>query len=188
MGRMVDQTGLNERLQQHARRSGMLVGVSMAVTIGLMIGAFVWIFFRIDPYFSDFTGRTGVQPASPVAARVVASPRVLGTPNASPPVAPTSGPGALPVPPTPTALPPASPVTAATPAFVATHVILDYGQPVNLRAGPSTSSARVALLSPGTRLKYLNEENHSTEVIWMRFETERGDVGWIRQVDVAPVR
>ena len=60
MGRMVDQTGLNERLQQHSQRSGMMIGVSMAVVVTLLIGSFTWLFFRLDPFFSDFAGRAGV--------------------------------------------------------------------------------------------------------------------------------
>src|SRR3954470_12798249 len=37
MGRMVDQTGLSERLQQHTRRSGMMVGISMATVVVLLV-------------------------------------------------------------------------------------------------------------------------------------------------------
>ena len=183
MSRIVDQTGLNERLQQHARRSGMLVGLSMAAVVALVIGAFIWIFFRLDPFFSDFAGRSGAPHASPVAARIVVSPRtsapVTATGNAT--AVPTTG---LPIPPTSTALAATTPA-AATPAnFQPTHIVADFGQQVNLRAGPSLTASRVAVLTPGTRLRFLGEQDRSGDTVWMRFQIERGDIGWIRQLDV----
>ena len=203
MSRVVDRTGLNERLRQHSRQSGMLVGVSMAGVIALTIGAFVWIFFRIDPYLTDFTGRTGAVRASPIAAlggSVIARPGASppgarGTPpspapaiaaaTATPPATPPPVP-ALPPAPTPTAL--AAPSPTATPGFVATHQVVDFGERVNLRAGPTASSGRIQLLPPGSKLKFLNEQEQAGDVLWMKFQTERGDVGWIRNLDVLPVR
>lgn len=181
MGRMVDQTGLNERLQQHSQRSGMMIGVSMATVVILLIGSFSWLFFRLDPFFSDFAGRTGIARSTVEPARVAASPRA-GTPEG------TLSLTALPVPPTPTALTLTAVPGAATPQFQATHQITDFGQQVNLRAGPSTAAARLALLPPGTRLRYLDEQEQVGDVIWMRFQLERGEIGWIRQLDVTPLR
>lgn len=189
MSRIVDRTGLNERLKQNNRRSGMLVGVSMALVVGLLIASFTWLFFRLDPFFSDFAGRSGVSYASPVA-RVIVSPRA-GTPTATSSgggiasgVIPTAPPIASNTP-TPTVLGAAGTARAsATPSFRATHVIADFGQQVNLRAGPSAASARVALVAPGTRLQFLDEQEQAGELVWMRFQTERGDVGWIRQIDI----
>lgn len=181
MGRMVDQTGLNERLQQHTQRSGMMIGVSMAVVVVVLVGSFTWIFFRLDPFFSDFIGRTGIARSTVEPARVVASPRG-GTPETALNTTP------LPVAPTPTALSATSPAGTVTPQFQATHVITDFGQQVNLRAGPSTTTARLALLPPGTRLRYLNEQEQIGDVLWMHFQLERGENGWIRQIDVTPLR
>jgi hypothetical protein len=182
MGRMVDQTGLSERLQQHTRRSGMMVGVSMAIVVVLLVASFTWLFFRLDPFFSDFAGRSGVARSSPEVARVIATPRT-GSPVAG--TTPDSG-STLPLPPSPTAL--AGPRASATTAFVATHLVADFGQQVNLRAGPSTTASRVALVAPGTRLMYLNEDQQVGDTLWMRFQTERGDSGWIRQLDTVPIR
>lgn len=185
MGRMVDQTGLNERLQQHARRSGMLVGLSMAVAIALIIGAFVWIFVRVDPLLSDFTGQNPPRIGTPAFGRVGSPVPVGGRPGLAS-TTPPPAPGDLPPPPTPTALAAASP--APPEPFVATHQIGDYGLQVNLRSGPSASAARILLLSPGARLKFLDEEERAGEIVWLKFETERGDVGWVRSLDVVPVR
>jgi hypothetical protein len=182
MGRMVDQTGLSERLQQHTRRSGMMVGISMAIVVVILVASFSWLFFRLDPFFSDFAGRSGVARSSPEVARVIASPRASAT-AAGAPVAADNG---LPLPPSPTAL--AAPRASATAAFAATHIVADFGQQVNLRAGPSTAASRVALLTPGTHLMYLNEEQQVGDTLWMRFQTERGDAGWIRQLDTVAVR
>jgi hypothetical protein len=181
MGRMVDQTGLNERLQQHTRRSGMMVGVSMALAVALSIGAFVWIFFRIDPLLTDFTGRTGAV-ASPVGGR--ATPARVAE---QPPAAVATNPAAPGLPPAPTA-PALTASRTATVAFVATHRLLDTMQGVELRAGPSGSASRIALLGPGTRLRSLGQEERVADVIWLRFATERGDVGWLRQIEVLPLR
>lgn len=181
MGRMVDQTGLNERLQQHSQRSGMMIGVSMAVVVVLLIGAFTWLFFRLDPFFSDFAGRAGIPRSTVEPARVAASPR-SGTPGAGGDLTP------LPVPPTPTALRLTPAGGAGTPQFQATHAITDFGQQVNFRAGPGTSAARVALLPPGTRLRFLNEQEQVGDILWMRFQLEQGETGWIRQIDVTPLR
>ena len=178
MGRMVDQTGLNERLQQHTRRSGMLIGVSMAIAMALAVGAFTWIFFRIDPLLSDFTGRAGLPSGSPIAglatrAGATSSRAAAGTPQ---------GPAQLP---TATALTLASPSTTRA-TFAATHIADDDGQPVPLRAGPSAASARIALLPAGTRLKFLDEEEQVGDVTWWKFQTERGDVGWLHRDDTRP--
>jgi hypothetical protein len=189
MSRIVDRTGLNERLKQNNRRSGMMVGVSMALVVGLLIASFTWLFFRLDPFFSDFAGRSGVSYASPVA-RVIVSPRA-GTPTATPGGGAIVA-GAIPTAPPPVANTPTPTVlglagtarASATPSFRATHVVVDYGQQVNLRAGPSAASARMALIAPGTRLQFLDEQEQAGELIWMRFQTERGDVGWVRQIDV----
>lgn len=177
MGRMIDQTGLNERLQQHSQRSGMMIGVSMAVVVVVLVGSFTWLFFRLDPIFSDFAGRTGVERSTVEPVRVAASPRT-GTPGTA------TDQTSLPVPPTPTALILTPPAVAGTPQFQATHAIADFGQQVNFRAAPGTAAARVALLPPGTRLRSLNEQETLGAVIWMRFQLERGEIGWVRQLDV----
>lgn len=184
MGRVVDRTGLEERLRQHSRQSGMMIGFSMALAIALAVGAFIWIFFRIDPFLTDVTGQTGASRASPFA-RIASPSRAAGTP-------PTSATATLAVktspvvPPTPTALAVAS--AAATPGFAATHQVANFGARVNLRSGPTASSARIALLAPGTKLKFLSQQEQTGDTVWLKFETERGDVGWIRSLDVQPMR
>jgi hypothetical protein len=179
---MVNRTGLNERLDQHTQHSGMLVGISMAVVVALLIGTFVWIFFRLDPFFTDFAGRTGVDRGSPVAARNIATPQSSARPGSA-----TPADNPFPQLPTPTALGGATPRITGTPSFLPTHTIADFGQPVNLRAGPNAGSARVALLTPGTKLQFLNEDDRSSETVWLRFQTERGDVGWVRQLDTVVI-
>lgn len=186
MGRMIDQTGLNERLQQHARRSGMMVGLSMALAIALILGAFVWIFVRLDPLLSDFTGRDRL-PQVPLLlpGGRGASPTVAAEAVPAPAATPTT-PGtaeATPIPPPPTAAATAAPTA---PAFVTTHLVNSNNPQALMRSAPSTSAAVTARLATGTKLAYANEEIQADGITWFKFVSERGEEGWIRSFDIAP--
>lgn len=87
----------------------------------------------------------------------------------------------------PTAAPSAD--TTTTPAaddFEPTHQI-GAAQSVNFRAGPSTGDSIIEALSPATPLQYLDEDapttNPSDGDRWMRFRTEDGQEGWVREID-----
>src|SRR5688500_772923 len=60
--------GLSNRLRQHSRRSGLAVGLSMAAAIAICILSSAWIFGRIEPLVSDFTGYEQNTPVPAVAA------------------------------------------------------------------------------------------------------------------------
>jgi hypothetical protein len=80
----------------------------------------------------------------------------------------------------------ASPV--GTPAFPATdRVAADV--PVNLRAGPGTDYRSQGLVPPGTFL-LATGETRTVEggVLWRQFLLADGRLGWIRDVDIRPVR
>ena len=70
--------------------------------------------------------------------------------------------------------------------FDPTHQI-GAGTSVNFRAGPSTSDSIIVSLPPATPLEYLDEEeptdNPADGDSWMRFRTEDGQEGWIREID-----
>ncbi len=166
--------GLTSRLRQHSRRSGMLVGLSMAIAIGICIVGFIWIYVRVGPIFSDFI------PAKSSAITPVSS--LLGgaaTPGSGTPIA-----GVAITTPTPRA----SSATSATPTAVweATHKIV-AGERVNFRAGPSTVSDVVDVLQPGTELKFIGQQQQTSGVTWMRFQLQDGTEGWVRNVDVDPI-
>ena len=76
-----------------------------------------------------------------------------------------------------------------TDEFAPTHQI-GATQSVNFRAGPTTADAIIIALSPATALQYLDEDAPTTSSQdgerWMKFRTEQGDEGWVREIDTAP--
>ena len=186
--------GLNQRLRQRSRRSGLMIGISMALTLMVCVAAFTMIYARLEPVVGDFVGRGEIQVPTPI---------------------PTQEPVAQVVDPAPTEAPADANVTEAaatgggdnqanpteTPAieededaFVPNFQI-DAGGPVNLRPGPGVASGDAVIALPvGTPLMYMDEEQVTTDPerddlgegdVWMRFTTEDGQDGWIREVDVS---
>lgn len=165
--------GLTSRLRQHSRKSGMLVGLSMAIAIGICIIAFIWIYVRVGPFFSDFipAGANGV---TPIPSLLSGTPTDSGTPIAG--VALT----------TPSPISAGTVSASPTAVWQATHKIIS-GETVNFRAGPSTVSDIVDVLPPGTELQFVGQQQQTSGVTWMRFETKDGTEGWVRTVDVEPI-
>lgn len=186
--------GLNQRLRQRSRRSGLMIGISMALTLMVCVAAFTMIYARLEPVVGDFVGRGEIEVPTPI---------------------PTQEPVAQVVDPAPTEAPADANVTEAaatgggdnqanpteTPAieededaFVPNFQI-DAGGPVNLRPGPGVASGDAVIALPvGTPLMYMDEEQVTTDPerddlgegdVWMRFTTEDGQDGWIREVDVS---
>ena len=60
---------------------------------------------------------------------------------------------------------------------------------INVRPGPSVSSGDpIGSLDPSTPLMFLDEEALDEEgVVWLKFRTESGQEGWIREVDTQAV-
>ncbi len=166
--------GLTSRLRQHSRRSGMLVGLSMAVAMGICIVGFIWIYVRIGPIFSDFIPSNSAS-LTPVSSLLSGTPTGSATPLAG--IAISS--------PTPIATPTRAGATP-TAVFQPTHKII-AGEMVNFRAGPSTVSDIVDVLPPGTELQFVGEQQVTSGVTWMRFHEQDGTDGWVRTVDVEPV-
>src|SRR5690242_14690411 len=95
--------GLSSRLNQHSRRAGIAVGLSMFATIALLIATFIWLFTKAETFTSDFTGVTGqiVLPTPPGGGAVAGasedapakkkkSAKATRTPKADPTPAPTA--------------------------------------------------------------------------------------------------
>lgn len=170
--------GLSNRLRQHSRRSGLAVGLTMAIAIGLGILASAWLFGQIEPYVSDFTG---YEQNTPIPAIAEAH---GGEPTATPTEAPASD---APEPTEEPAEPTVAPIATETPAFTQTH----QSNPdftVNFRPGPSIESGEpVATLDPGTPLQYLDEQTTGDDgSIWLHMRTQNGIEGWLREVDTVP--
>jgi hypothetical protein len=176
----------------------MMIGVSMAAAIIICIAAFIWLYVQIGPLLGDFVAidsATGDE--DPTTSGVIGD-----APD------PTPTPGSILVDdldldefePAPVETP------AATPAIIEdddqddeengdndgqpdedawepTHQIRE-GPNVNFRSGPNTISQSQGALSPGTPLRFLDEEEPSGGVTWMYFDIEDGTEGWIRDIDI----
>ena len=63
-------SGLTRRLRQQSHRSGLAVGISMALAIAVCFGGFTWLYVELDPWVRDFAG---VEPAPTSTPRDSAS-------------------------------------------------------------------------------------------------------------------
>jgi len=180
-------TGLSNRLRQHSRRSGIAVGLTMALTIALCILSSAYIFGRIEPYVAEVTGYDDTT-AVPQVAEASDNESDSGSndsteentdePETDPTQASESGQPTI----------EGASETESADEFVVTH----RSNPdftINFRPGPSVSSGDpIGSLDPGTPLMFLDEEALDEEgVVWLKFQTESGQEGWIREVDTETV-
>ena len=154
----------------------------MAAAIAICILSSAWLFGRIEPFVSDFTGYEQNTPVPAVAAasndEETPVPEDTGEDESDPTQAPeaTEASGDEPT------VGPATTVTAT--AFEQTHESNpDFS--VNFRPGPSIDSGEpVATLDPGTPLQYLDEQTTGDDgSIWLLMKTQDNIEGWLREVD-----
>ena len=173
-----------------------MVGLSMAITIAVCIGSFVWIYAQVEPVIGDFVDAATVGPTTVSQAADEEQPDEEATetpageetpePQAEEPEEESNVVDATDDEPEPT--------PAADDEFEATHVI-SAEVPINLRPGPGVGSGEPVgnSLPPGTELQYLDDtqpsqdQNADGDVAWMNFRLEDGREGWIRQIDVDSV-
>lgn len=183
--------GLNQRLKQRSRRSGLMIGLSMALTLMVCVGAFTMIFAQLEPVVSDFVGRGDVEVPTPIPTQPpVAQEETTPAPTTPPQPEATTAPTAVG---TGDEAEATEEPTADPDEFTPDFQITGDG-PVNLRPGPGVASGDAIIALPiGTPLQYLDEEEPTTDParddlgegdVWMRFRTEDGEEGWIREVDV----
>ncbi len=170
---------LENRLRQHARRTGLMIGLSMVLTIAICIGSATLIYAALVPVLSDLVPIQLPAPTQQNAAPQ--NPAPDGASAASEPTVAVAPPAVA-----TEAAPTASPATPATDAFKPDYQI-KAAESVNFRAGPSTGDQILQALPPATPLQYLNEDAPATNPNdgprWMKFKIEDGTVGWIRQID-----
>lgn len=175
-------SGLSTRLRQQHRRAGLMVGVTMGIVIAICIFGAALLFAALSQPFSDLIPMAGnVAPVqTPSNETDTSDVEVQGVAAAQEPT-------------TEAAEPTAAPAAEATSApdeneedFEPTHQI-GAAQSVNFRAGPSTGDSIIEALSPATPLEYLDEEAPTSSPTdgdsWMRFRTEDGQEGWVREID-----
>ncbi len=160
--------GLSSRTRQRSQRSGMLVGITMALTIIVCLFAFIWIYAKVGPLLSDFIPNQPAATASPSAK-----------PSGSASTAPAASGGASAAPSASASQSPASQSSDWKP----THQIAD-GEDINFRADATSSSNSIGVLAPGTRLKFLGDQKQADGETWMHFQTQQGTEGWVRSIDV----
>jgi hypothetical protein len=181
--------GLNHRLQQRSRRSGFMIGLTMALTLAVCVASFTFIFAQLEPVVGDFVS-DGETEAPATTAPEVAEAAPTGEANTDAPAQEA---------PVPTAEPTAGtdPTPEPTPApdeFTPDYQI-DSPAPVNLRAGPSVNNSGEPIVAVpiDAPLMYLDESRPTEDPsgdglgdgqVWMKFRTEDGDEGWIREIDV----
>lgn len=177
--------GLNRRLRQRSRRAGLMIGLSMALTIAVCVGSFSLIYASLDSFIGDFVSRdaptavVSTQPPAQVAAAAPTQAPDVAQSTAPPAAQPTA-------PPPPTAAPATQ--TAFTPDFQSGDYSLNLRSKASAEGGPATV---VTVLPPASPLQYLNEEQPTANPDedgrrWMRFRTEDGQEGWLREIDTAP--
>jgi hypothetical protein len=158
-----------------------MVGITMVLAIAICIfgaaGLFAWLSRPFSDLIPVVAPAAQVQPAAEPTEPSGEQP-AAEEPQVEAQAAPTEP-----------ALAAASTVTGTADNFEPTHQI-GAGQSVNFRSGPSTTDAIIVALPPETPLQYLNEDaptaNPSDGDRWMRFRSEAGDEGWIREIDTEP--
>jgi cytoskeletal protein RodZ len=168
-----------------------MVGLTMALTIALCIVGFIWVFIQLEPYVSDFVHR------DPSSAQEQQAPQDSNESQAQaePTVEPTEEESVEPPPerPEPTNTPKPEP-TATSDAFTPDYQ-LTSAESVNLRSGPGVSFESLTTVTPEAALQYLGESEETQDPVndlmepgqeWMKFRTEDGLEGWIREFDVEP--
>lgn len=186
--------GLTRRLEQHGRRAGFAIGLTMALVTLLLIGGFITIYGRLDPLLSDFIAANVPTEAVPTEVPVTEPPE---DEEAGVAVSPTDPPNQTEPDITPTAADSEDGGGAAGPTATATEDVFDpdyriaSGEgPINFREIPSLlNNEPITSLEPGTPLEYLGEQQDDADNFvengtWLRFKLADGTEGWVREIDV----
>ncbi|MEJ7761397.1 MAG: hypothetical protein WKF80_01255 [Thermomicrobiales bacterium] len=180
----------------------------MLIAAMVLLGGFVLIYGALEPYTRDFVAADVPQDPTPSVepARATESTAALSGPGEEPSAAagedPTSAADEEPTPegdgpaPTPTAT--TGPITIAEDdtAFEPDYQVdpgADTG--INFRTAPSIAGGQstvIIALPPGTQLESQGEqredaENPAENGTWLLFQTEDGQEGWVREIDVVQI-
>jgi len=176
--------GLNTRLRQRSRRAGLMIGLSMALTIAVCVGGFSVIYAALDGFTGDFVSRDAAT-TTPTAAPTTETAASDGGDTAQ---TQTNGDD-----PAPTAEPTSAPTEepTATPDEFTPDYQVTSASTVYFRSGPGTSFDPVTSLPPETPLQSTGDREQTSDADadgfsgeWVEFRTEDGQEGWIREIDV----
>jgi Bacterial SH3 domain len=183
--------GLTRRLRQQGHRSGLAIGISMALAIAVLFGGFTWIYVQLDPWARDFAGAEPAPTQTPRESASNSGDRATKTPvpeDTPADAQPTEDAAATETPkPESTRI---QPVDEKNGDFKADYQVVSL-EPVRLRSGPGVNfDIVVDGVPPGTQLQYLDDRQPSQnpdadgDTEWLKFRLESGEEGWIRNIDV----
>jgi hypothetical protein len=186
--------GLNQRLRQRSRRAGIMIGISMALTIAVLIGGFSVIYAALDNTVGDFISRDVPDPIIPTPAPTESTLAQTDNPAEDTEVQPEATEEAVEDEPEPSEVadePDPDPTEDAD-GFVPDFQSSTQAR-LNFRMEPSSAGGEstVELVLPeGTLLQFTGETEASVDPEvdgvdgWMRFQLEDGTEGWLRAIDV----
>jgi SH3 domain-containing protein len=181
--------GLTRRLRQQGHRSGLAIGISMALAIAVLIGGFTWIYVQLDPFVRDFAGAEPAPTQTPVEQASGSGKKATKTPTPEESAdEPAQEPDATETPkPESTWI---QSVQEDNGDFKPDYQVVAL-EPVRLRSGPGVNfDIVIDGVAPGTKLQYLDDREDSQnpdadgDTEWLKFRLEGGEEGWIRQIDV----
>ena len=180
--------GLTRRLRQQTHRSGIAVGLSMALAIVVCIAVFTVLYVKLDPWVRDFSGSEPAPTSTPHDtasnnddnAKATEEPTEKPKATSTPKDASNSDSGSV-----------TQDDSGDNGDFKADYQVTALEQ-VNLRSGPGTNFDIVQPVQPGTQLEYQNDQQAATDADnagtnWMKFKLADGTEGWIRDVDVGKI-
>ena len=184
--------GLTRRLRQQSHRSGLAIGLSMALAIAVCFGGFTWIYVQLDPWVRDFAGAE-VAPPTPTPRE-----QASGDENQDEEPPPDEEEEDTPTPEPDDEQPaedsdqgnidPVEEDNNDNGGFDPDYQVITL-EPVNMRSGPGRSFDIITPLDPGTPLEFIGSREPAPEaedsgLDWLEFETQDGATGWIRSIDV----
>jgi hypothetical protein len=185
--------GLTRRLRQQSHRSGLAIGLSMALAIAVCFGGFTWIYVQLDPWVRDFAGAE-VAPPTPTPREEASGEEEQAEDEA--PVeeedTPTPEPEEDQQPGEDEDQGNIDPVEedqgGDNGGFEPDYQVITL-EPVNMRSGPGRSFDIIVPLDPGTPLEFTGSREPAPDAAdsgldWLEFETQDGATGWIRSIDV----
>jgi uncharacterized protein YgiM (DUF1202 family) len=159
----------------------------MALAIAVCFGGFTWLYVQLDPWVRDFAG---------VESAPSPTPRSQASNDESDDDGEQTDEDEDEAEPEPTNTPDTEDNQEIEEAddedsggFDPDYQVIALEQ-VNLRSGPGVDSAIVTQVNPGDPLEFLGNREASSnpdadgDSEWLNFETEEGQEGWIRQIDV----
>ena len=190
--------GLTRRLRQQSHRSGLAIGLSMALAIAVLFGGFTWIYVQLDPWVRDFAGAE-VAPPTPIPREQASDEEDEEQPQQEQLQDEEEAP--------PTEESDEQPAEDESEDGDSGNIDPveededdgDRGfdpdfqvvtlEPVNMRNGPGRTFDIVTPLDPGTPLVSTGNREPAPDpqdggLEWLEFETEDGATGWIRSIDV----